>query len=122
MLPVIYFNMDTMKLNLERRNFLDGSYCLPITTPTECLQSSKISRLVIAWLNLVAEDSAGPVTQLHHDRPGINLYKIREESDPFPGTCHLDPVNSNQRSGVEASITRMIPNTFNGGFLEYRLD
>lgn len=95
-LPVLqYLGMETKKRPEERQSHLDTAGCFSKTDTTTGLQGGKAGRLMIARINCAANDAVEPVAQLDQDQDGfpVNVYKVREEVDPFPDASLLDTVD-----------------------------
>lgn len=63
---------------------------------------------MIARLNRVLGEVSGARDQLFPDRPRVNYYRVRYETDLFPGASSLDPVDNDQEEEIILIVQHLI--------------
>lgn len=80
-LPVLkYLSVDTKTLLKEHWDLSEDAERSLLSAATTSLRGGKVSRLMIARLNCVANDVVEPVTQIDDDRPCFNFYRLGKRS------------------------------------------
>lgn len=120
-LPVLqHLGVDTKTLLEERRDRLDGADCSAVKAATSGSGGGRVSRLMIARLNRVTNDSVEPVIHPDDNRHHVDFFKVREEADPFPDASLLDPLDADQHDEIQEALESMVQDAKKNGLPGHR--
>lgn len=108
-LPVLcHLDVDGKTLLKERRGLLNGSNCFNVNGKDLKCAREIISRLMVARLNLVSNESVTVSKSEDEDHDGsqvrqsrdssVDYYRVCEKKDPFLDPSVLDPLDSDQKT------------------------
>lgn len=115
-LPLLeHMKVDTKTMLDENRDRLDGIDCGMVGNPTRGGSTGYVGRVMVARYNAEGNVSSSALATVDPNRPKVDYFEARDEKDPFPDPCLIEPEQANTGEELQAAIDVMIQRSYENG-------